>query len=996
MHVGIREGAENRLTELITTVSYWILASLWLLVFVLYIANYGYIRNARGTIGIMLLITGVMGCAEFFTSSMFQTFLLDFSADKSHAFNQIGLDYTSYFTTENIRIFAAILLLGVFLFWLIPMEIQERVRMEKSLEESEERFRTITENTTDITIIYKSDTGFSYISPSVAKVIGMSVDELRGKKPEEILHADDYEPFMKAVATAIKKENQTVSVPDFRVRNHKGDWIYFEGRMTHMPFVRGVEGLVVNCRDIQKRKEAIDLLNHRVNMDSLVSKISTEFIDSSSQNVHEKLENTLGALGEFSAVDHVSIYQSNDKSQELDKLLNWTADGCVPICDELQPISAETMPWLFEKLEMLEAVYIPDIFKMSKKANKEKEIFKNCGIRSILAVPVSKEGSFTGFLLLDSSRLLKRWNNHDISLLNVVAEIVSNALGRLSVQENLVTLSRAVEQSMSSVLIFTPDAEVKYVNKKFESSTGYKSSELIGKNIYDFKNFDGFNEKLDEVFATVLKGKEWRGEVVNRKKDGSSLWEYVVVSPIKDSKGDVKDILSVREDITQKKEYEDRLIYQANYDDLTGVPNRVLAHDRLSEAITRAQLNKESVAAIIIGLDTFKKVNETLGHNIGDRLLIEASLRLKHYVPELGTLARLGGDEFLIVLPIDHDDYAEIVASRILDSFTEPFLLDEHEVTVTASMGISISPNDGNDPNLILRNAGSAMHRAKDSGRNNFQFYAEEMHSDALKRVQMEGYLRRALEFDELELYYQPIVDTVSQKVVGAEALLRWNNPHLGPVSPADFIPLAEDIGLIVPMGEWILKTACKQAVEWNKEEGFPSYVSVNVSVRQFKGQDFAGVVRRTLDECKLDAKHLKVEVTESLLVDSEIGGTVDKALQELKSMGVLISLDDFGTGYSSLSYLKKYDFHTLKIDRSFVRDVPDDNEDKALVEAIMAMAHSLKLEVVAEGVETEDQIEYLSSLGCDALQGFFYSKPLPDKQFRDLINHWEFAKNLA
>ena len=795
------------MTELITTVSYWILASFWLLVFVLYVANYSYIRNARGTIGIMLLMTGAIASVEFFTSDMFQLFLREFSADKSHAFNHFGIDYATLLTTENVRIFAAIVLLAVFLFWLIPLEVKERALLEKNLEESEERFRTITENTTDITIIYKSDTGFSYISPSVKNVLGISVEELSGKKPEEILHADDYEPFMKSVAAAIKKENYTVSVPDFRVKNIDGDWIYFEGRMTHMPFVRGVEGLVVNCRDIQKRKETIELLNHRVNMDSLVSKISTEFIDSSSENVHSKLEKTLGALGAFSEVDHVGIYQVNEKTQECEKLLNWTADGCVPICDDLKPISAEKMPWLFEKLEMLEAVYIPDIFKMSKKATLEKEVFKKCGIRSVLAVPVTTEGVFKGFLMLDSSKLLRRWTSHDISLLNVVAEIVSSSLQRLDVQENLVTLSRAVEQSMSSVLIFTPEADIKYVNKKFEKSTGYKASELIGQNIHEFESFHGFNEKLENVLETVLKGKEWRGEVVNRKKDGSSLWEYVVVSPIKDSKGNVKDILSVREDITQKKEYEDRLIYQANYDDLTGVPNRVLAHDRLSEALTRAHLNKESVAAIIIGLDTFKKVNETLGHNVGDQLLIEASLRLKHYVPELGTLARLGGDEFLIVLPVDHDDYAEIVASRILDSFTEPFLLDEHEVTVTASMGISISPNDGEDPNLILRNAGSAMHRAKDSGRNNFQFYAEEMHSDALKRVQMEGYLRRALEFDELELYYQPIVDTVSQKVIGAEALLRWNNPHLGPVSPADFIPLAEDIGLIVPMGEWILKT---------------------------------------------------------------------------------------------------------------------------------------------------------------------------------------------
>lgn len=984
------------MAELITTISYWILASFWLLVFVLYVANYGYIRNARGTIGMMLIATALIGVAEFFSSDMFRVFLLGFTESKESALGNVGFDWQSLLGTENIRLFSAIVLLAIFLFWLIPLEVKDRARLERDLEESEERFRTITENTTDITIIYRSDERFTYISPSVSKVIGISAEELSGKGPEEIIHPDDYEPFMKSVSKAIKQENKTVSVADFRVKNHKGEWVYFEGRMTHMPHIRGVEGLVLNCRDIQKRKQAIDLLNHRLDMDTMVSQISTEFINTNSQDIYSKLESTLGILGEFSEVDHVKIFQLNDHTQEFDPFIGWAAPGKADVLADLQPFTSEKYPRLFEKLEMLESIYIPDVFKLTAKDKAEKDAFQEVGIRSVLLVPVSKEGKLTGFLMLDSINLLRKWTKHDISLLNVVAEIVSNAMQRFAAQENLVTLSRAVEQSMSSVIIFTPEADVKYVNKKFEEVTGYTSDDLIGKSIYDFEHVEGFENRLKEVLDTVLSGQEWRGEVMNRKKDGKPLWEYVVISPIKDSNGDVKHILSVREDITQKKEYEDKLIYQANYDDLTGIPNRVLAYDRLSEAITRAQLNKESVAAIIIGLDTFKKVNETLGHNVGDQLLVEASLRLKHYVPELGTLARLGGDEFLIILPVDHDDYAEIVASRILDSFAEPFKLGEHEVTVTASMGITISPNDGNDPNLILRNAGSAMHRAKDSGRNNFQFYAEEMHSDALKRVQMEGHLRRALEFDELELYYQPIVDTVNQKVTGAEALIRWSNPHLGFVSPADFIPLAEDIGIIVPMGEWILKMACIQAGEWQKQKGFPSYVSVNVSVRQFKGQDFAAVVSRVLEETKLDPSCLRIEVTESLLVDEEIGGVVDTALTELKEIGVRISLDDFGTGYSSLSYLKKYDFHTLKIDRDFICDVPEDHEDKALVEAIMAMAHSLKLEVVAEGVETEEQIDYLSSLGCDALQGFFYSKPLPNKQFGDLIKNWEFAKEIA
>ncbi|MFT7144017.1 MAG: diguanylate cyclase (GGDEF)-like protein/PAS domain S-box-containing protein [Alphaproteobacteria bacterium] len=979
------------MVDLITIISYWVLASFWLLVLVLYVANYGHIRNARATIGVILLATALIGCSELFNSHIFNAFVDSFAQTKTDAIIT-GAFQLQDLTSQNIRVFAAIALLFIFIFWLIPLEVKGRQKLERKIEESEERFRKITENTTDITIIYHKEQGFGYISPSVSKVIGFSADDLYGKELDDLVHPDDLDVFLKAINNAQDNYNTTISIPDFRVKTNKGKWLYFEGRVTNMPDVRGVEGFVINCRDIQKRKETSELLNHRLDMDTLVSKISTEFINTEAVDVHSKIEKTLLTLGNFSAIDQVHLFQLNDKTDIFENTFSCCIDDTLPTLDDLVPINADNYPWVLEKLEMLDSVYIPDVHKLSKKAAKEKTIFQNVGMRSALIVPVSTQGRLAGFLMLNNLKDKKQWVKHDIALLNVIAEVISNALQRCKSEESLQTLSQAVEQSMSSIVIIKPDGLIEYTNRKFESVTGYKSFDLIGKSIVDVDKTEGYKERIEDMMATVKGGECWRGEVLNKKKNGDDLWESVTVSPIKNN-GEIKHFLSVREDITLKKEYEDKLIYQANYDDLTGIPNRVLAHDRLSEAMVRAQRDKESVAAIIVGLDTFKKVNETLGHNVGDQLLVEASLRLKHYVPEIGTLARLGGDEFLIILPIDHDDYAEIVASRILESFAEPFLLGEHEVTVTASMGIAIVPNDGNDPHVILRNSGSAMHRAKDEGRNNFQFFAEEMHSDALKRIQMEGFLRRAQEFDELELYYQPIVKTDNQTVVGAEALLRWNNPQLGPVSPVDFIPLAEDIGLIVPMGEWILKTACIQAAEWAKDDNAPDYVSVNVSVRQFKGEDFAAVVKRTLKETGLEAKHLRIEVTESLLVDEEDGGTVDEALKALKELGVLILLDDFGTGYSSLSYLKKYDFHTLKIDRAFVRDVPDDAEDKALVEAIMAMAHSLSLEVVAEGVETKDQLDYLSELGCDSIQGYYFSKPLPNKQFDDLMINWEFKK---
>ena len=430
----------------------------------------------------------------------------------------------------------------------------------------------------------------------------------------------------------------------------------------------------------------------------------------------------------------------------------------------------------------------------------------------------------------------------------------------------------------------------------------------------------------------------------------------------------------------------DGQVKSAQYDALTGLPNRLLAIRRLEQAV--ANCKNACVACIIVGLDTFKKVNETLGHQAGDILLQEAAVRLKEQLRSDDIVARLGGDEFMIIMPSTQKDQAEKVATHINDVFAQPFQCGRERVTVTASAGIALSPDNGKDARTLLRNADSAMHRAKDSGRNRFQFYAQKMHEDALKRVQMEQHLRLALERDELELFYQPIINARTSKIDGAEGLIRWHNPKLGFISPLDFIPLAEDIGEIVPIGVWVIETACLQMKKWSRLKDAPRFVTVNVSAKQIEQSNFSAQVADVLKKTGVKPEKIHLEVTESLLMgDIE---TVEEELTALSQMGVHISLDDFGTGYSSLSYLKRYNFNTLKIDRSFVRDVPEDDEDKALIEAIMAMAHSLKMSVVAEGVETEKQCLYLTDLHCDQLQGYFFSKPLPADEFKAFIKQWQ------
>jgi diguanylate cyclase (GGDEF)-like protein len=434
------------------------------------------------------------------------------------------------------------------------------------------------------------------------------------------------------------------------------------------------------------------------------------------------------------------------------------------------------------------------------------------------------------------------------------------------------------------------------------------------------------------------------------------------------------------------------LDHLASYDALTDLPNRILFEDRLTQALVLAQRSQQTLGMLFLSLDRFKKVNDTLGHAAGDRLLQEVALRLSGCIREGDTVARFEGDEFALLLtPIGGTkDVVEIIY-RINEMLNSPFILDAQELFITASIGISLYPDDGADAHTLLKNAGAALYRAKEQGGGNYQFYAADMNAKAVKRLALENSLRRALEKKEFEVYYQPRVDTSTGQVVGVEALVRWQHPELGLLSPAEFIPLAEDTGLIVPLGEWVLETACAQSKSWQKAGFTPLSVAVNMSARQFQQQNLSLCVARILQETGLDAHYLDLELTESAIMKNAESAV--RTLTELKEMGVKIAIDDFGTGYSSLGYLKRLPIDVLKIDKSFVRDATTDPDDAALVMAIIALAHNLRLKVIAEGVETEEQRRFLHLLRCDEWQGYLYSKPLPARAFTELLSQ---EQNLA
>ena len=573
--------------------------------------------------------------------------------------------------------------------------------------------------------------------------------------------------------------------------------------------------------------------------------------------------------------------------------------------------------------------------------------------------------------------------------IDLVVTVSLDITERVKAEEDVRKLSLAVEQSPASTLITGIDGSIEYVNPKFVQVTGYHPEEVLGQRPSLLKSGYMPKEHYRELWETITAGKEWRGEFYNRKKNGELYWEYASVSPITGPAGEITHFLAVKEDITVRKKYEEQLLRQANYDDITQLPNRVLALDRLSQALARAHRLQTMVGLLFIDLDRFKDVNDTLGHAAGDALLREVGQRLMDCVREGDTVARLGGDEFTVILPdLTAPQNAEMVAEKMLEVASRPFVIEGQELFTTGSIGITIYPLDANDPHTLMRNADAAMYRAKEMGRNRSQFFTKELNEQALERVQMEAQLRHAIARNELDLHFQPIVDLRSRSLVGAEALLRWRNDELGDIPPDQFIPLAEDSGLINSLGDWVLQHALSDVSTWRNNGLSGLRMAVNVSSRQFRGTGLVDSVVQILNRTNIPPNLLELEITEGLLLEDYPETT--QVFERLAGMGVGFAVDDFGTGFSSLNYLRRFPVGCLKIDRSFISGVVSNPDQAALVQAIINMARSLKLEVISEGVETAEQLAFVKENGCNLVQGFLISKPIPSDEFFRFAKEWD------
>lgn len=548
--------------------------------------------------------------------------------------------------------------------------------------------------------------------------------------------------------------------------------------------------------------------------------------------------------------------------------------------------------------------------------------------------------------------------------------------------------AKVFENSNEAILITDNAHKIVSVNLAFESITGYKEAEVLKKDAYQIGaklHTHGFFRNL--VWLVKENG-AWQGELQTSRKSGEKFTAWYSISTIKNAQGDAENYICLFSDITETKRSQQKIEHLAHHDMLTDLPNRVLLNDRLEMAIATAKRQNEKIGVLFLDLDRFKNINDSLGHAAGDKVLKLAAHRLRSLVRVGDTVARLGGDEFVIILPSIHDesDLGEIT-QKLSTRMTTPYKIENMDLHLTPSIGVSIFPSDGETPQELIKNADAAMYLAKEQGRNNFQFYKPALNSRTLDRLKLESALRQGAAEHQFQLYFQPQVDAQTRQVMGAEALIRWNHPERGMVPPNDFIPIAEETGLIIAIGEWVISEAARTLLEWRQLSDHELVISVNISTIQFRQPNFANQVKKLLGTLGVAPKYFELEITESTLMHDMPSSIAQ--LKSLQEAGFRIAIDDFGTGFSSLNYLRHLPIDILKIDQSFVRDMMSDDASKAIVKTIINLADALGKTTVAEGVETEQQMALLTQMGCHLIQGYLIEKPLPNKVFKQRMAHW-------
>ncbi len=810
----------------------------------------------------------------------------------------------------------------------IITDITERKRANDALRESENKFRQAFENAALGICIFGLDGQFNKVNHSLCQLLGYSEAEMLSMSFSDVTHPDDIQLSRNKRRQLLSGETENAWY-EKRYVHKQGQTVWVMLSTTLLYDERGEPiYFVTQAQDITERKQTEEALRS--------SERELSAILNAMQDAYYRADNR----------GHVVR-----TSPSIEKILGYTP----------KEIKNTKLADLYVEPEGREKFLTALEEAGGKLQNYETQLRHKDG--SVVWVSTNaqylkdEQGTIIGI----------EGTTRDVSQIKS-AEDLSSRFGRI------------LDNSSNEIYIF--DVENMYftlVNKGALQNLGYTMQEMERLTPADLKP-DYTKESFKELIQPLLKGEQEEIIFQTRhiRKNGTI---YPVEVRLQLSRYETPPVfVTIIQDITKRIQAEERLQFLAHHDALTSLPNRVLFADRLNQSIARARRHKHAAAVLFLDLDRFKLINDTLGHDFGDRALQSLAERLASCVRDGDTVARLGGDEFAVVLEdIETADDVAPTARKILDALAQSFMLDDREFFITTSIGISLFPIDGEDTQTLLKHADIAMYRSKDLGRNTYQFYSSDMSVRTFERLSLETSLRHALEREEFLLHYQPQFDLQTGKIVGVEALLRWQHPDLGLIMPADFIPLLEDTGLIAPVGEWVLRTACSEVQAWNQTELKPVRVAVNISSRQFNEPDFTQIITNILRETGLKPSLLELEITETVLMQNVVA-TV-KTLEDLSEMGVRFSIDDFGTGYSSLSYLKRFPIDTLKIDQTFIHDMIENPEDAILVEAIIALGRALHLNVVAEGAETEAHIKFLKRCGCDCIQGYVFCPPLPLQQ---------------
>ena len=692
------------------------------------------------------------------------------------------------------------------------------------------------------------------------------------------------------------------------------------------------------------------------------------------------------SISEEEISKYINLQQQYDAAQKLAGIGSWTlnlldntqvwSDGVYRILGEKEQSFEPSFEIFMSFLSESEQVKVQNSIQDAISGTKEYDIFHNIN---------RKDGSICN--VHAKAKVIYNEDNMPIKLFGTVHDITLQTQLQEKTKNTLSTLNSVIDNVNN--LIFYKDINYVYMgcNHAFEKFMGHTREELIGNTDFDFfpedvaKHFRNLDQKIFDDNTSVINA-QW---VVY--PDGSDVYLHTTTTPFYDDNGTVIGLVGNSVDLTKEKDLSDKLSYHAHHDALTNLPNRVLFNDRLDHAIENAKRKQNELAVLFLDLDHFKQINDSLGHDVGDEILKIVSKRINSVLRSSDTLARLGGDEFTILIEnINQIQESSLISQKILEVLNHPIHIEEHTLYISTSIGISLYPKDATNIKDLLKHADSAMYKAKDEGRNNFQYYSSEMTELVLDKLVIGASLRESLHNKDFIVYYQPQIDATNNKLIGMEALVRWQEPTKGLISPAEFIPLAETTGLIIAIDRFVMRTAITQIVAWYAQGLTPGILAINLSVKQLQEKDFIIFLQETIKERGCKPEWIELEITESQIITNPEQAI--KVLTQISDLGIGLAIDDFGTGYSSLAYLKKLPIDKLKIDQSFVRDLPDDDEDSTITKTIIGLAKNFNLKVIAEGVETQEQKDFLLKNGCENIQGYYYSKPLPAAELEHFLKN--------